>query len=104
MVGTSLPDPTCSKCRGDQPGRNIKISPKSRRAIYERDGWTCQICLDHVDPEAPTNTTWDATLDHITPVSQGGTDHPDNLRLAHRWCNAARGDLRYYEDKDFQVA
>lgn len=32
------------------------------------------------------------TFDHIVPRSRGGTDSLDNLRLAHRKCNHARGD------------
>lgn len=30
------------------------------------------------------------SLDHILPVSKGGTDFLDNLRLAHRKCNMDR--------------
>lgn len=87
----SLVEPLCSDCRGDQPGRNIKISPAGRVAIYDRDGWICQLCSEPVDPLAPTNSRWDATLDHIVPSSKGGDDSPENLRLAHRRCNAVRG-------------
>lgn len=94
-IKASTTEPMCSKCRGDQPGRNIKISPTGRLAIYERDGWTCQLCLEPVDPLAPTNTRWDATLDHIVPSSRGGDDSTENLRLAHRRCNAVRGDLSH---------
>lgn len=84
-------EPMCSKCRGDQPGRNIKISPAGRLAIYNRDGWICQLCDEPVDAFAATNSRWDATLDHIVPSSKGGDDSPENLRLAHRRCNAVRG-------------
>lgn len=72
----------------------FKISPKVRLAIYERDGWTCQLCLHPVDRELHYLNNWSATLDHIIPQShQLLPDHsPKALRLAHRWCNAARGD------------
>jgi 5-methylcytosine-specific restriction endonuclease McrA len=33
-----------------------------------------------------------ATLDHIVPLEQGGSDHITNLRLAHRSCNIKRGN------------
>lgn len=91
MSRAILTDPLCSRCRGDQPGRNIRISPANRRAIYDRDGWVCQLCTEPVDPMAATNSRWDATLDHIVPSSLGGDDSPENLRLAHRRCNAVRG-------------
>jgi 5-methylcytosine-specific restriction endonuclease McrA len=32
-----------------------------------------------------------ATFDHLIPVSDGGTDAPVNLRLAHLSCNSRRG-------------
>lgn len=69
-----------------------------RQFIYDRDGWICQLCGDDVDPTLASSNIWAATLDHI--VCQSWTDEPDhspeNLRLAHRWCNSVRGDERYY--------
>lgn len=82
----------CAMCRGNQPGYNIKISAAERLAIYERDNWCCSLCGGDVDPDAPVNSTWDATLDHVIPKSLGGLDDPTNLRLAHRRCNAVRGN------------
>lgn len=70
-----------------------KWIPKSRRlALYERDDWTCQICMKPVDREAMgTNEALAPCLDHIIPRSRGG-DHSDaNLRTAHRTCNGYRG-------------
>ena len=32
------------------------------------------------------------TIDHITPRSQGGTDHPENLQLLCGACNSTKGD------------
>lgn len=93
-IKATVADPMCSECRGDRPGRNIRVSPANRLAIYERDGWICQLCSEPVDPSVPVNTRWDATLDHIVPVSRGGDDSLGNLRLAHRRCNAVRGDLK----------
>ena len=92
VLGT-LPNPICSECRGMQPGRHIRITPKARRAIYERDNWTCQICQEPVDPTVSPLTRWGATLDHIEPWSSAliPDDRPSNLRLAHRRCNSVRG-------------
>lgn len=104
MQATSVDEPVCSSCRGLRPGRHIAVTPSQREAIYDRDEWTCQICLDPVDPHEDRRRRWGATLDHIIPVSQGGGDAPENLRLAHRWCNSVRGDLRYYTDADLRVA
>ena len=104
LARTKLAEPMCATCRGVKPGANIPISRAARLAIYARDDWTCGICLEPVDPAVNPNTAWGATLDHIVPRSQGGTHDPENLRLAHRWCNSARNDLRTYTDEDFRVA
>lgn len=32
------------------------------------------------------------SVDHIVPVSRGGTDELANLRAVHPWCNARRGE------------
>ena len=96
----------CSKrCLSDagkyRHGRFV-ISPKRRRALYERDGWMCQLCGDPVDPDLDSSDPWAATLDHIVCQSWGeAPDHSDgNLRLAHRWCNSVRGDERFYTAAD----
>ena len=34
----------------------------------------------------------DATVDHIIPLSKGGRDTPDNMQLAHNWCNQTKGN------------
>ena len=63
----------------------------TRRAIYERDGWTCQLCFEIIDPDA-TEHAQRASLDHIVPQSRGGSHDPSNLRMAHVGCNARRRD------------
>lgn len=80
--------------RAPGPRRQFKVPPDLRLAIYERDGWTCQLCGDPVDPDLPSTDRWSATLDHIECQSWVLVpDHsPRNLRLAHRVCNARRGD------------
>ena len=70
------------------------INPRDRAAIYERDGWACQLCGEPVDRALDPTDRWAATLDHIECQSWTLVpDHsPSNLRLAHRMCNSVRGD------------
>lgn len=103
------PSRFCSKaCRRKTRG-TWKIAMRDRLAIYERDGWTCQLCSEAVDRDLmatdPLND-WAPSLDHIEPQSWALIpDHsPKNLRLAHRWCNSVRGDLTYYTDADLRAA
>lgn len=72
----------------------FSINPKDRAAIYERDGWVCQLCGKPVDRALDPTDRWAATLDHIECQSWTLVpDHsPSNLRLAHRMCNSVRGD------------
>lgn len=99
------PSRFCStKCR-QRARRTWKIATQDRLAIYERDGWVCQLCQESVDPDLMTTdpmNDWAPSLDHIEPQSWALIpDHsPANLRLAHRWCNAVRGDETYYTAAD----
>lgn len=67
------------------------ISETDRIAIYERDSWICGICLEPLDRECHWNEAGAPTIDHIIPRSLGGHHGPENLRAAHRGCNARRG-------------
>lgn len=92
----------CSRNASRARTGRFVVSDSVRLAIYERDGWTCQLCSEPVDPDLPPSDVWAATLDHI--VCQSWTDEPDhspsNLRLAHRWCNSVRGDEQRYTAED----
>ncbi|NMX22022.1 hypothetical protein C5S30_06250 [ANME-1 cluster archaeon GoMg4] len=50
-----------------------------RKRIYRRDGWQCQKC-------GATNVQLHAH--HIIPLSQGGSNEPDNLITLCKNCHA----------------
>lgn len=60
--------------------------------IAERDNWTCWICELRIDPELPSTNRMGGTVDHVVPISKGGTDDWDNLKPAHWICNVKRGN------------
>lgn len=60
-----------------------RAARRHRAAVLARDGHICGICGDPLD-EA------DVTIDHIVPVSRGGSDDPENLQPAHRSCNSRK--------------
>jgi hypothetical protein len=66
----------------------------SRRAIYERDDWVCGLCGEPVDPALTYPDPECASLDHVVPLSRGGSHDPTNLQLAHLRCNYAAGDRK----------
>lgn len=99
----------CARNAAHSKRGRFRIPMQRRLAIYERDDWTCQLCLEPVDPDLmSTNPSdqWGPTLDHIECQSWSLIpDHSDeNLRLAHRWCNSVRGDASWYSEADLRVA
>ena len=86
----------CSRQAGEARRGEFAIKPRLRYGIYQRDNWTCQLCLEPVERGA--TGVWRASLDHIVPQSKGGSHDPSNLRLVHLWCNAVRGDGTYHKD------
>lgn len=64
--------------------RNSKYGIK-KAALYLAQQKLCWICKQKMKLQT-------ATVDHIIPVSKGGTDHISNLRLAHASCNQRRGN------------
>lgn len=59
--------------------------------IATRDGWRCHLCRRRVRADLPGTHQLGPTVDHLLPVRDGGLDEPDNVALAHRRCNVARG-------------
>jgi len=55
----------------------------TRRAIFARDGWTCQYC----GSERGT-----LTIDHVIPRSKGGSSSWDNIVTCCAPCNRRKGD------------
>jgi len=68
--------------------------------LIKRDNGICQICeklIDNKDFEHDENGNFIAendypSIDHIVPVSKGGTHTWDNVQLAHFYCNSVKGN------------
>lgn len=57
------------------------IDHEVRRFVYERDAYRCKGCED-----------WhDLCIDHVLPVSRGGSNNTDNLQTLCRSCNSKKG-------------
>lgn len=64
-----------------------QMTDKLRYMILRRDGFRCKIC---------GRTAADGVklhVDHIIPVSKGGTTSPDNLRTLCDACNLGKSDM-----------
>ena len=61
--------------------------------LAERDHWRCHLCNKAVSKTAPRNTPKGGTLDHLVPLSKGGTHTWTNVKLAHHRCNSLRREF-----------
>lgn len=57
--------------------------------VYRRDRGTCYLCGRQV-PRV-VDDALSPSLDHVIPLVRGGPHSYDNIRLAHRICNARKG-------------
>lgn len=64
-----------------------KLPPKLQEQVRTRAGYLCEYCH--------TNEHWQYvrfTIDHSTPLTEGGTNALDNLALACFHCNRRKSD------------
>ena len=72
------------RVRTEAERRQARFAKKSRTyfaRLVLRDGPHCKAC----------GTTDNLTVDHIIPMSRGGSDDIDNLQLLCRRCNSRKG-------------
>lgn len=62
------------------------ISGKTRLNVLERDDYRCQMCGRTVEDGVKLH------IDHIVPVSKGGSNDIDNLQVLCHKCNLAKHD------------
>jgi hypothetical protein len=72
-----------------KPAFERGVSKETRAYVYERNGYTCQMCgVAAGDPdELHLGRTIRLTLGHILDKSKGGEDTPSNLRAVCTNCN-----------------
>jgi hypothetical protein len=85
--------PACQRRRAETAKLSIKAATEheadfynvreNRLKIYERDSYHCTYCGKQL-------TRFTATLDHITPVSEGGDNSAENLKTACLQCNSRK--------------
>jgi hypothetical protein len=79
-----------------KPAIDQGISPPLRNEILERNGFTCQLCGAGPGDTDPFNPSRKVRLhiDHIIPISQGGTNDKNNLRVVCSACNQGRSNIQ----------
>lgn len=66
--------------------------PVRRSEVAARDQWHCHLCAEPVNRHLVWPDPMSASLDHVVPLSRGGTHTPDNVRLAHLVCNTRKNN------------
>lgn len=66
------------------------IPPHDKRRIYDRQNGLCAYCGQHRNIKH-------MTVDHIVPLSKGGTNDENNLTCACKICNQIKGDMTLEE-------
>lgn len=64
-----------------------RITVKKRYQVMHRDKFRCQLCGAREEDGVRLH------VDHIIPISKGGTSDMDNLRTLCDKCNLGKGDL-----------
>ena len=75
-----------------------EYEPVSRKKVFERDNYTCQICGESTSEKYSFNDPWSPTIDHIIPMSKQGSHTYENVQCAHAFCNSVKNDGRSGED------
>lgn len=62
------------------------------KRIYERDNGRCMLCGKKIDINLKHPHPMSLSIDHIVPLSLGGTHEPSNVQCAHLICNSTKGN------------
>lgn len=59
--------------------------------LWRTQGATCPLCLTPINPALSWPEPHSRSLDHIVPLSKGGTHEQSNLQWTHLVCNQHKG-------------
>lgn len=82
----------CSRCKKTDDSRRAALrrdapgsfTPQEWQAKLEEYNYQCAYCGNPLDE--------DITIDHITPISRGGSHNISNLAPAHKSCNSSKNN------------
>lgn len=72
-------------------------------AVWDRDGGRCHICRGLCFKGFDVNHPLHVELEHIVPLSKGGTNTQDNVGVAHRICNGMKRDLLGWKHMRYEL-
>ena len=72
--------------------KNAFVETVSREKVFERDGGVCGICGQKIDLDFVAPHPLSLSLDHVIPLTKGGTHTYGNVQVAHYGCNSRKGN------------
>jgi hypothetical protein len=83
LIGDLVDSAQRSRARRPVPSPFCRspIDGHLRWAVFARDGYRCRRC----------GSAYDLTIDHVFPVSRGGSNDVSNLQTLCRTCNCQKG-------------
>ena len=66
---------------------DLYVEDVDPQVVYERDHWTCGICLDPIDRTLPWYDQRSPSVDHVKDLRAGGEHGYANVQAAHLRCN-----------------
>lgn len=89
---TTVKKPTSDTFSGMDSSERVLIPKAIKEEVYRKSGGTCEICGKPI-------SRFQYSIDHIIPLSRGGTNNIDNLRAVHPSCNKLKGNFTDTEMK-----
>lgn len=80
-----------------------KLPTWSRLDILRRDNFMCALCNLPIAPDVSHRDRLAGEVDHIIPVSAGGSNDESNVQATHRVCNRWKHDTIGFELSPRQV-
>jgi hypothetical protein len=72
--------------------RGVYVEDVRPHVVYERDRWKCHLCGKRIGKKYKSPHPRSASIDHIIPISLGGTHEYANVAAAHRICNSTKSN------------
>jgi 5-methylcytosine-specific restriction endonuclease McrA len=73
--------------------RDTRRTDTFKSKLYWKAQGLCGICKQPIDTSIPYPEPMSFSVDHIIPVSKGGSERNENLQASHLSCNIAKGAL-----------
>lgn len=69
-----------------------KCEPFTTEEILDKTSGLCSLCFEEINLSLPQSHPLGLNIDHIQPLSKGGSNMKYNLLAAHRACNELKGN------------